>query len=358
MKSNQFKRNPTDLRFVKERPVKKKEWNWDKIIYLTILAVSLFFLVSYGFKKVFYVSAEGQVLFQALDVQLVNDIQIHTLSCTEGDSVQSGDTLFTYVNEKQIQDDGSDTYLRTVNNQIDWKTKEAFKIEEEISLKEIEQKNCSQLLSEVERDKSRIKKEVYLDVYTIDKLNPYLRQSVDLKMRIDRLGKEIELLNQTKARLGQVFESDSNSTIDSAGHQQAAAYVNQMPVQTFLSPVSGVISHVFKKDYETVLESEHILSLHMPKASVYIKVFFEQSDMRYLHAGDIVDVKFANGYQTKGRIKRFYFDTYDLPVHLKNGAEDYQHDIEADVVPLEYNEDSLWRKAQKLEVEITKRRYF
>ena len=107
-----------------------------------------------------------------------------------------------------------------------------------------------------------------------------------------------------------------------------------------------------------MLESEHILSLHMPKASVYIKVFFEQSDMRYLHAGDIVDVKFANGYQTKGRIKRFYFDTYDLPVHLKNGVEDYQHDIEADIIPLEFSEDSLWRKAQKLEVEITKRRYF
>jgi len=358
MKSNQFKRNPTDLRFVKERPAKKKKLNWDKIIYLSILAVSVFFLTSYGFKKLFYVSAEGQVLFQTLDIQLVNDIQIYQLNCSESDSVTCGDTLFTYINEKQIQDDGSDTYLKTVNNQTDWKSKEAFKIEEQISLKQIEQDNCKELLRGVERDKTRIKKEVYLDVYTIDKLNPYLRQIADLKLRISMLGKEMDLLRKTKKKLGEVFESDSTAVVDSLSSQPVRTNAEGETIQAFISPVSGLVSHVFKKDFETVLESEHILSLHMPKASVYVKVFFEQSDMRYLHVGDIVDVKFANGYQTKGRIKRFYFDTYDLPVHLKNGVEDYQHDIEADIVPLEQNEDSLWRKSQKLEVQITKQRYF
>ena len=298
------------------------------------------------------------MLFQTLDIQLVNDIQIYRLNCSESDSVTCGDTLFTYINEKQIQDDGSDTYLKTVNNQTDWKSKEAFKIEEQISLKQIEQDNCKELLRSVERDKTRIKKEVYLDVYTIDKLNPYLRQIADLKLRISMLGKEMNLLKETKKKLGEVFESDSTAVVDSLSSQPVSTNAEGETIQAFISPVSGLVSHVFKKDFETVLESEHILSLHMPKASVYVKVFFEQSDMRYLHVGDIVDVKFANGYQTKGRIKRFYFDTYDLPVHLKNGVEDYQHDIEADIVPLEQNEDSLWRKSQKLEVQITKQRYF
>ena len=358
MKSNQFKRNSPELRFEKELKPKKNKWNWDKVIYLSILMLSVLGISYYAFNKIYYVTADGRVLFQTLDIQLVNDIQIHTLSCSEGDSVKSGDLLFTYINEKGIQENGSDAYIRSTTDHNDWKSKEAFKIEEEISLKEIERNNCKLLLADLEKDKQRIKKEVYLDVYTVDKLNPYLKQIADLKLRISMLEKEQKLLLEMKVKLGEIFDTADSTLIVSTSNDGDHQELNNPLIQGFYSPVAGFISHIFKKDYETVLESEHILSLHMPKAKVYVKVFFEQSDMRHLHIGDIVNVDFANGYHSKGKVERFYFDTYDLPVHLKNEMVDYNNNIEADIVPLEPSEEVLWRKSQKLDVQITKRRYF
>jgi multidrug resistance efflux pump len=313
-------------------------------------------LASYGFKKVFYISAEGQVMFETLDIQLVNDVQVQKFNCQVGDSIKAGDTLFSYIDERKLDEQRISSDVHNNITQTNWEEKEKLHLEEQISLKQIEKTRQQQLLKEAKIEKDRVQKEVYLDVYTADKLNPYIRQINDLTSTIKSLDEEIEVLKENRKKLSSL-PKDSIGSVN-IQLQGTGSDKPELPIEYFISPIDGVVSHVFKKDFETVLESEHVMALHIPKKKVYIKAFFEQSDIKHMHIDDVVEVKFANGYTTKGKINRFYFDTYELPIHFKKSNEDFQGDIETDIVPVNESEMEIWRTCQKLEVKVNKQRYF
>ena len=51
------------------------------------------------FKKIYYVKADGQVMFRSIDIQNLDDCRIVNFYVEEGDLVCEGDTLFTYLND-------------------------------------------------------------------------------------------------------------------------------------------------------------------------------------------------------------------------------------------------------------------
>lgn len=358
MKSSQFKRNNSNIRVLKEG-TKKKKVNWDKVIYLTILFVSLFLLTSYFFKKIYYIKAEGQVLFETLDVQLTNDVELKKIYIEEGDTIQVGDTLFSYVDEKSLESLGAANNVRNTINQHDWKAKELMRIEEEIGLKKIERIRNINLLKELEKEQRRIENEVYLDVYTADKLDPYIKQINDLRIRLQALNTEIKFLNNSAERINEFTDEKTIFSQNLLLGKMASNNGNNAKLEDYyISPQKGFVTHLFKKENEAVLESEHILAIHIPNDKVFVKAFFEQEDMKYLHVNDRVKVKFTNGFESNGIIKCFYFDTYDLPIHFKKAEEDFHRDIEADVIPENPADMQLWKNNMKLGVEVIKQRYF
>jgi hypothetical protein len=95
MKSVSFQRNKSLIRVVNEDKIRKSR-NWDRIIYLILLALFLFFLVYYIVHKSLYVHANGQVLLESLNIRLTDDARIVDFKVSEGDSVKVNDTLFAY----------------------------------------------------------------------------------------------------------------------------------------------------------------------------------------------------------------------------------------------------------------------
>src|ERR1700741_3676965 len=97
MKSVNFQRNKSLIRVVNEKTKKKKQRNWDRIIYLCLLGLFLIFLLYYVFAKYVYVHAFGHVIIESTHVRLTDDARIIEFYVAEGDSIQKGDTLFSYA---------------------------------------------------------------------------------------------------------------------------------------------------------------------------------------------------------------------------------------------------------------------
>ena len=100
MKSLNFKRQENaKLRYLEEKVTGKSSSriNWDRIVYLSILGLIVFFVLRYLFLHSFYITADGQVLFETVEIGETQDIRIERFLIEEGDNMKVGDTLFTYL---------------------------------------------------------------------------------------------------------------------------------------------------------------------------------------------------------------------------------------------------------------------
>ena len=89
MKSLNFKRKEDSyLRYFDEKNKKaRRPFNWDRLIYLMLLALVLFFLSRFLIKTYFYIEGNGQVLFESVDIRHTDDIRVLEFYKEEGDNI-------------------------------------------------------------------------------------------------------------------------------------------------------------------------------------------------------------------------------------------------------------------------------
>src|SRR5687768_17400522 len=97
MKNINFKQTHSALRILEDELKGKKRMNWDRIIYMSILVLILFFLGKHLYNRFLYITATGHILFENRNVRNVNDCQLIKIYVAEGDSIKAGDTLFSYI---------------------------------------------------------------------------------------------------------------------------------------------------------------------------------------------------------------------------------------------------------------------
>jgi hypothetical protein len=104
MKNISFRRNESKLRGleIQKEAKTKKLRNWDRIIYFIVLLLIAFFLVKYLIKSNFYIEADGQILFDNIEIRNTSDCRVANFYIEDGDEVCIGDTLFSYIPDKPI----------------------------------------------------------------------------------------------------------------------------------------------------------------------------------------------------------------------------------------------------------------
>jgi phosphotransferase system IIA component len=342
MKSVGFKKKGAPIRVIKEK-TKKKKVNWDKLIYLAFLLTILYFLGKYLLGSYLYIEGEGHVLFKKLDIQHTSPIRIVEFYKESGDEVQIGDSLYTFIDEDKVRDHARVSSGSFTFDNRNWVIKERLKQMKELNLKQIELQGAYRELKTQKAAAARIRKEVYLDVYSVDKLNPYLRKISDLETTIGMLLREIEYLKKF---------IDGLKYVSFAENEMGDGGVEDFKSVKF-SPINGTITQINKENYEVALESEIVLSIHKPE-NIYIKGFFKQEDIKHIKEGDVVDVEFPDGTMGQGRIEQFYFATYRLPAEFQAKHEPAQRRVAADVVPLTKKEIKKWQSFYKLNVKLSK----
>lgn len=363
MKSLNFNRKASMLRNMSEEKGPRKKVNWDKIIYFAVVGIIAFLILRYTINQFLYITAQGQVLFNSVKVRIPSDVTVHYFNISEGDTVMNGDTLFAYT---QAFDEnkynalafrfGQETEPKSNST---WREREIYQLNKNIRLNRLRIGENINLIAWYKSEIAKIENQVVLEVSSKSKLQQYRSQLEKLAIENKKYRREIGEYKSMINDLGgiaqdpETIEDDINymSTPHSGGGPGYMAFK-----RLYISPLNGVITRIYKFPNEVALKTEPIMNIHQEE-SVYIKAFYAQEDVNDLRAGDVVDLKFADGTTSQGVIKRFYSATYRMPPEFQKKYEPTTRAIAADIYPA--NEDQLkeWTKYYKISVDIKKFKY-
>ncbi|WP_412984630.1 HlyD family efflux transporter periplasmic adaptor subunit [Pontimicrobium sp. IMCC45349] len=344
MKSFSFKSKKSTLRVLKEPVIKKKHMSFDRALYLIIIAVGLFFLLKYIIDKTTVINANGQVLMSKVDVNFTHDIRLLKFNVFEGDTIESNQRLFTYL-EDQFDNDGTVYFSNQERTQN--KAKKELELRFKVRSKQIQiraQKNKIKLLTD---NKEKTINLVLLDVYTIDKLNDITSHINAETVKLDLLKSEIALLYEQLRYL----KDDKNPLNVSYGFGEGKE-VNS----SYLAPIKGVIGQISVNENETCYRTESVLTIHNPE-QVFIKAYFDLDEIKNINVMDEITIQFPDKTKSKGIINKYYVSTYALPEEFQKTYEPTERSIVVEVIPLNNLEKQKWAKYHKLNVLIKKSKY-
>lgn len=352
MKNLYFNRKTSVLRNKDESPRKKRNTNWDKIIYIIVLLSIVYFVFNFFFVRIIYVDAPGHVLFKSLSIRVPEDITIHELYKEEGDLICAGDTLFSYVSTKEELLAMYNMNANIANKGNQWMDREIYALKKDIGLNDINVFEKKQL---IEWNKARIKEiedEVVLGITPKYKLENYQKDIEKLTLEIENLEAANVTFRNLISSLQQANNPFSNSVDISQGGMGGLGFLQRY----YTAPIEGTVTRIFKNNYEVALKSENILNIHK-REDIYIKAFFNQADFHHVKEGDVVRVIFPDGEESVGHIKRFYFASYRLPEEFQKKYESTTRAIAADISPIIGEDLIKWKAFYKMKVNIRISKY-
>jgi hypothetical protein len=299
-------------------------------------------------------------MFNSVKVRVPDDITIHYFKIKEGDTVLYGDTLFAYTSARDEQNRGA--FAFQIKDDDDgsssWQQREIYSLTKNIRLNRLRIGENINLVAWYQAEISKLENQVILEVSSKNKLDSYKSQLEKLTIENKKYNSEIAVFRGMIVELGgqskepdSEFDSFTPATPYSGG---GAGYMSMK--RLYISPMSGIITRVYKRPNEVALKTEDILNVHQQE-SVFIKTFFLQEDLESIKVGDRVNLKFPNGTKSHGIIKRFYSATYRLPPEFQKKYESTTRSIAADIYPEDEDELDEWQKFYKISVEIKKTRF-
>jgi hypothetical protein len=371
LKSINFKRRGTEIRTLPEesRTARRK---WDRITYIIILLVLLGLGIYYAATKVFYTRAQGQVLYENVDIRLLDDCRVTRYFVHEYDSVRVGDTLFEYINDNDDTNTGGGGNVSVSVNagggtDNSWIEREILNKREKIATTESKRKENLSLIKSYESELERIRASVVLGVLPQSRLDVRQNEIVQLKAENSRLAEEVseakKILGQLQADLasggsqGNPVKRDVqvNAGTGAAGDNAGLTELKEKK-EYFISPIAGTINQIFTKEFETALRNDVVLSIHK-KSPIFVRVYFQQEDLDQIAVGEEFDIKFPDGTVSKGVLKSFYYSTIPLPEEFQKRYEPVSRAVVGDVYPVNIDEAKRWKDFYKMSVDVSKYKY-
>jgi len=377
LKSINFKRRGTEIRTLPEESRTSRR-KWDRITYILLLLILMGLGVYYAFTKLLYTTAQGQMLYENLDVRLLSDCRVTRYFVHEYDSVRVGDTLFEYIDEKDNSDagNGGGNVSVSVNsgsgNDNSWIEREILNKREKVASNEAKRKENSSLIKSYEAELERIRASVVLGVLPQSRLDVRQNEIIQLKAENSRLTEEI---STTKSIIGQL-ESDLASSSQTGLSQNNNVSVNenssgQANAETsensglpdlekkkkyFISPIDGSINRIYTMEFETALRDEVVMAIHK-KSPIFVRAYFDQEDLADVGIGEEFTVTFPDGTVSRGVLKSFYYSTIPLPEEFQKRYEPVSRAVVGDVYPVNKDEAMRWKNFYKMSVAVSKYKY-
>ena len=379
MKSINFKRRGTEIRTLPEES-RSASRKWDRITYILILLLLLGLGIYYASTKVFYTRAQGQVLYENVDIRLLDDCRVTRYFVHEYDSVRVGDTLFEYINDNDDTNNGNGGSGNNVSVSVNagggsdnsWIEREILNKREKIATTESKRKENLSLIKSYEAELERIRASVVLGVLPQSRLDVRQNEIVQLKAQNSRLAEEAaesrKILGQLQSDLASKTNNNGsvNSNIkingvespngqETDGDDGGLAEVEKRK-QYFISPIAGTINQIFTKEFETALRNDVVLSVHK-KSPIFVRVYFDQEDLAQIAVGEEFEITFPDGTVSKGVLKSFYYSTIPLPEEFQKRYEPVSRAVVGDVYPVNIDEAKRWKDFYKMSVDVSKYKY-
>ncbi|MCE3227098.1 MAG: hypothetical protein K0S32_1649 [Bacteroidetes bacterium] len=366
MKSVDFQRNKSLIRVVNEKSNKPKKRNIDKIVYLILLCAVVFFGVYYLCIKNLFVTAQGQVLIDVINIRLTEDARILKHFVAEGDSVKTGDTLFCYANslKNDLENSENGINLKSYNAQDNWALKEIYNLKKKIVLNKIDISKNYTVIKSYEAEIKNLTNQVILDALPRTRLDFVQNELLRLNAENTKLFIENKELENFMKNLPSGSKLTMNSFRD--GRDGGGGYVSNNGVtyniysdeylselKYFKTPMDGIITRIHRKEQEVNLKSEDVMSVHKQHPTT-IKGFFYQEDLQHIRIGDEFTIEFPDGSKSKGYVKRFYIATYNMPDEFQKKYEPTTRTIAVDIYPFNEEDSKKWYAFHKMGVVVSK----
>lgn len=372
MKSIDFKRQGSTIR-VRQETKAKKPANWDRIIYILVLTVLGGVLLNYFCSRWLFVHADGQILFENVNIRLTTDSRIMKYYVDEDDSINVGDTLFSYEFNHLVSDNSnsSNTQIQISDKKTNyddwvWLDKEIYNLQNKISQDKIIISKNTSLILKLDENMKRITQEVLLGVLSKEKIESANTERSNIEAQSQQMKEEIshaeQMISDLNAKKSFYMRAPANLNVDAQTKIGTIQVGNpngsiNNGLNYYLSPISGAVNRILTSEFEVALKQDEIISLRSNK-QMYIKAFIGQEDINDLKVNDLVNIEFPNGEKQVGKVKRFYYATYILPDEFQKKFEPTTRDVAVDIYPLDSNNAKDWQNFYKMSVKITKCKYF
>jgi multidrug resistance efflux pump len=375
LKSINFKRRGTEIRTLPEesRTTRRK---WDRITYIFILLLLLGLGIYYASTKIFYTRAQGQMMYENVDIRLLDDCRVTRYFVHEYDSVRVGDTLFEYIYDKADNNNSGNNGGGNVSVSVNagsggsdnsWIEREILNKREKIANSEAKRKENLSLINSYEAELERIRASVVLGVLPQSRLDLRQNEIVQLKAENSRIQEEISELKKIVGQLQsdlsrsrnktESIPSNINATVNGATQGGASESAEIEPTKKyFISPIAGSINRIYTLEYETALRDEVVLAIHK-KSPIFIRAYFDQEDLADVAVGEEFTVTFPDGTQSRGILKSFYYSTIPLPEEFQKKYEPVSRAVVGDIYPVNKDESLQWKNFYKMSVDVTKYKY-
>jgi hypothetical protein len=374
LKSINFKRRGTEIRTLPEesRTTRRK---WDRITYIFILLLLLGFGIYYASTKIFYIRAQGQMMYENVDIRLLDDCRVTRYFVHEYDSVRVGDTLFEYIDNKDVVENGGGgggSVSVSVNagrggGDNSWMEREILNKREKIATSEAKRKENLSLITSYEAELERIRASVVLGVLPQSRLDLRQNEIVQLKAENSRIAEEIsetkkilaQLQNELAASRSESENVSGDINLNTGGSSEGnnSEGVDPEPKKKyFISPITGSINRIYTLEYETALRDEVVLAIHK-KSPIFIRAYFDQEDLADVAVGEEFTVTFPDGTQSRGILKSFYYSTIPLPEEFQKKYEPVSRAVVGDIYPVNKDESLQWKNFYKMSVDVSKYKY-
>ncbi|MCM8764328.1 MAG: HlyD family efflux transporter periplasmic adaptor subunit [Candidatus Omnitrophica bacterium] len=355
-----------------EPEMQRKKKHIDKYIYIgiiIILVVAGLFILSRGF---FYVTGYGQVIIPYVDVQPIDDIRVLKYYVKEGQTVNQGDILFSYVEKEKDTAAGPGFYYQVIRDRenlirqagkinLEKSTLEKTgkfpinQLEEQLAWKKKEkiyyQENLKKKIEELQHMKKMALLETYLPFDIKNKeeeIEKIKFQISKIESDISTIEKEIEQLKEKQRILLSNLDTERNL-------MRSAPYIHwgkseRSEILNFPAPIGGIIAKIHRQEKEVVLKGDNVMSI-CKIGETKIKGYFEQKDYAYLTKDKMVTIVFPDSTKKEGIITNVYFATMPQPPEFQKKYEPLHRSVIVDISPCKW-EIEPFKELYKMSVKL------
>jgi hypothetical protein len=287
-----------------------------QVIFAAVFLTGLIFLILYIVSRSVYTYYDGYISLDKNDIRAVEDIYILNMQANVGDSVQKGDTLFSYVIIDHLGDlNNISTEPPFMQRANDMKTQAMLARQEIPVLKEQLRQLQLQLKSE--------RNDIFYGLTNNTKQNDLKAQIAETQAKI----REAE----NKVRIYVQREGDSRLQLIRAGLESKK--VNAMPyspwgnnyTDEFLNyacaPEDGFITNINFTNNAVAIKGENILTMkyrNIDKSHFHVMVYVPVDKARDLLRADSIEVMVDNRTRFNARLVRMGLGVERLPDYLMN----------------------------------------
>jgi len=315
-----------------KKKMKKGKVAIDKLIFfflIFIISLLLFFQTP-------TITGKGQIVFPLISVQYPYDIKILNINVKEGEKIEKGEILFSFLCERipslrldyQKKVDKRDIERLLLEkilekNFIEKSGREEIGIFEKQLIMKISEKNYySQLIIKKQQEFEKMKNLKILNVYTLPEIERQERFLENLKIECLKIEEEIVSLKSSIEKIKretQVQLNNLDTEIKKIKSQikEFEEKENNKLVKNFPSPLTGKVDRIFVYNSEFCPAGQILMNI-VKIDRLKVIAFFPLENRKMLNPGRKVVVKLPDGKKLKGEITNIYSTTEQLPPEFLN----------------------------------------